>query len=182
MNDFKYTRLARPDSSAIDLVAYDDADERLLIRFKKSNDVYVYDEVPDFEYDAMLVGDGHFGSVGRYYQAEIMGTYNSEKVTSSIDLEERVRDIRSAPSVRDVSSSETVKAQPVDPIAQSLALANQEYTKYGVQYAILNTLIVAEATYQAKDETDALAQLYAALALTLPGVDVKVMAVTHYFD
>lgn len=178
MTTFNYTRLASLDSTAIDLIAYDDKSETMLVRFADGGRDYVYSDIPDFVYDGMTAAD----SAGHYFQDEVSGLYSSIRSDEPLTLVERVRDISTAPSAVDVTKAEDVTDAVVSDLTALVEATNQNYYKYGVKWSTQTMNIGPfEASYQATDELDALLQFH--LAVGEFGVeDVKILAVVHYFE
>jgi len=65
------------DSTSLASVGYDRASAILEVQFRDSGDVYQYLDVPETTYRALLAAE----SLGRYFNREIRGRYEYERVT-----------------------------------------------------------------------------------------------------
>ena len=74
---FKYTDIGRPNSSAVELYAYNYGTMELLIRFNGGND-YLVKDFDYVDFDCFIEAD----SLGHYYNTEIKGEYPTRRVYS----------------------------------------------------------------------------------------------------
>lgn len=162
-NVFAYTQVDGVRSSAIALLAYNEDESKLFVRFTNDNE-RVYSDVPAYEYECLRVGTGYDGSVGRYYNYEVSGQYQSAEVTNT-----------------ELVAASTVEDNTTAPDA----LGGRG--KYGIRYNVEGTGIIAEFLIQADNPADALrvwTEKTQALA-DLGMEDFKeftVKSVTQYFE
>lgn len=72
-----YTELLEyVDSTCFESVGYSEDDEVLVVRFLDSGSVYVYYDVPYYEYEELIYAD----SIGGYYNDNIKGCYECEQI------------------------------------------------------------------------------------------------------
>lgn len=74
---YKYIdRISTPDSSCFSEIGYDANSGTLLVTFRDSDVSYIYDEVPQRVWNALVDAD----SMGTYYNKNIKGNYDSSRL------------------------------------------------------------------------------------------------------
>lgn len=72
------------ESGKIEAVAYEPATSTLAVKFKHNKEAgtyYTYSDVSNEKYTRFLQGDGFDGSVGKFFNSEILGQHGFQKIT-----------------------------------------------------------------------------------------------------
>lgn len=174
MSKFEYTHMKGLESDALDLVAYNENTEQLLVRFINGGRDYVYEDVPFDVYD----GFGYNYSERGYWSDNISGGYTNTRLDDNASLVF----VAPAPVVNDVTAAEDVTAKFVE--AND---SDESSLTYGVKWTN-DASLTFEPIYQATSETNAIEQWQVALAQAqaLFGNDytygARIVSVTHYFE
>lgn len=196
MTDYMVDRIAEDGedfhSSNIDILGYDRESETLYVEFHSSGTVYSYAGVKESTFDMLVNAD----SVGSFYARHIKGTYTGDiEGEGFITLREDEDPIQPEQKWLSVPEGETpdfaqgglVSAGGEIRISDEgifaggvLTVPVVQPTRFGVRWT--NGTLTFEPEFQALSEADALAQFNAAVSQVMPDADVKIMAVTHYFD
>lgn len=178
-------------SSNIDVLGYDRETETLYVEFHSGATVYSYAGVKESTYDMLINAD----SVGSFYATYIKGTYTGDVAGDDVIEQREVEDDPIQPDRKwlttDGEESPFIAEGEADAIRIGgdgiFALSGGVITasilapqKYGVKWT--NGTLTFEPLFEALSEADALAQFSAAMRQVMPDADVKIQAVTHYFD
>lgn len=193
MSEYLVDRIAEDGedfkSSNIDILGYDRESETLYVEFHSSGTVYSYAGVKESTFDMLVNAD----SVGSFYARHIKGTYTGdiagEDVITLREEEDPIQPERKwlttdgdeSPFALTEGEADTVTLNAGGLfITGTLNVPVMQPAKYGVKWS--NGTLTFEPLFEALSEADALAQFNAAVTQVMPDADVKILAVTHYFE
>lgn len=174
------------DSSSIDFVGYDRGAKRLYVEFQSSGTVYSYEGVEESTYNLFVGAD----SLNAFWRDHIKGNYTSGPqsdgclVLDEDPIQPEQKWLSTDGDESPFAAAETefllllcdgATLLPTTPSAPVITPS-----KYGVKWT--NGTLTFEPLFEAMSEADALAQFNAAVGQVMPDADVKIQAVTHYFD